>query len=160
MNNNQIVGKILQIRALRSDEKYPMALLLLADPSQEAVESYIHRGKCFIGELNSQIVGDYVLIDTRSQTVELVNVAVAKEEQSKGFGKQLVQHAIETARTMGYKTIEIGTGNSSVGQLVLYQKCGFRIVGVDRDFFIFHYPQPIFENGIQCCDMIRLAMNL
>ncbi|WAH44639.1 GNAT family N-acetyltransferase [Alicyclobacillus fastidiosus] len=152
--------KGFQIRRLSSDEDYPMPLLLLADPSQEVVESYISRGDCFVAELNDQVVGVYVLIETRPQTVELVNVAVTAEEQGKGYGKQLVLHAIEKARSKGYKVIEIGTGNSSVGQLALYQKCGFRICGVDRDFFTLHYLEPIYENGIQCRDMIRLGIKL
>ena len=67
---------------------------------------------------------------------------------------------METARRRGFRTIEVGTGNSGVGQLYLYQKCGFRIVGVDRDFFVRHYPQPIVENGLLCRDMIRLAQDL
>lgn len=57
---------------------------------------------------------------------------------------------------MGFETVEIGTGNSSIDQLAFYQKCGFRIAAIDPDFFIRHYPEPIFENGIQCRDMIRL----
>ena len=60
----------------------------------------------------------------------------------------------------GYKKIEIGTGNSSLGQLALYQKCGFRITGIDIDFFIRCYQEEIFENGIQCRDMIRLTQYL
>jgi ribosomal protein S18 acetylase RimI-like enzyme len=150
----------LHIRRLRVDENFPMALLLFADPSHEVVESYIHRGQCFVGQWNGEIIGIYVLIDTRPQTVELVNVAVAEEKHGKGIGKQLVRHAIETARSMGYKTIELGTGNAGIGQLALYQKCGFRIVGVDLDFFTLHYPEPIYENGIHCRDMIRLALHL
>ncbi|WP_067621520.1 GNAT family N-acetyltransferase [Alicyclobacillus acidiphilus] len=150
----------LRIRRLRSEEQFPMPLLLLADPCIKSVESYIHRGHCFIAESKGEMIGVYVLIDTRPQTVELVNVAVAEEEQGRGIGKHLVLHAIETAISMGYKTIELGTGNSSVGQLALYQKCGFRIVGVDRDFFTHHYDEPIYENGIQCRDMVRLALNL
>ncbi|MNW16937.1 putative N-acetyltransferase YvbK [compost metagenome] len=45
-------------------------------------------------------------------------------------------------------------------QLYLYQKCGFRIVGVDVDFFVRHYEEAIEENGIPCRDMIRLAMDI
>jgi ribosomal protein S18 acetylase RimI-like enzyme len=155
-----IVMENLYIRRLRNDEKPPMDLLLLADPSQKVVESYIHRGQCFVGELDEQVIAVYVLIDTRPQTVELVNIAVAEHIQGKGYGRQLVRHAIETARSMGYNVMEIGTGNSSIGQLALYQKCGFRIVGVDRDYFTVHYPEPIYENGIQCRDMIRLVLYL
>lgn len=79
----------------------------------------------------------------------------------KGIGRQLATHAIETARAQGYKTMEMGTGNSSIGQLALYQKCGFRIVGVDLDFFVRHnYLEEIYENGIQCRDMIRMSQDL
>ena len=151
--------EMVHIRALRVHEEYPLSLLLLADPSQEIVEGYIRRGQCFVAERTSQIVGVYVLIDTRPQTVELVNVAVAEEERGKGIGKRLVCHAIETARRMDCRTMEVGTGNSSVGQLALYQKCGFRIVGVDTDFFVRHYSEPIYENGIQCRDMVRLSVH-
>ena len=70
-----------------------------------------------------------------------------------------MEDAVEEAKRKGYKTIEVGTGNSSIGQLVLYQKCGFRISGIDIDFFVRHYPEEIFENGIQCRDMIRLSQD-
>lgn len=40
-------------------------------------------------------------------------------------------------------TIEISTGNSSIDQLRLYQKREFRIVGVDGDFFVRYYDEPI-----------------
>ncbi|MFF2886201.1 GNAT family N-acetyltransferase [Paenibacillus sp. NPDC057967] len=151
----------MNIRMLQAGEQPPMDLLLLADPSQKLVEQYLSRGQCFIGESeNGVIVGVYVLLPTRPETVELVNVAVDEGCQGKGFGKQLVNHALEQARLTGYTTIEIGTGNSSVSQLALYQKCGFRITGVDRDFFIRHYEEEIVENGIQVVDMIRLSQDL
>jgi len=150
----------MEIRKLNRDEKPPMNLLLLADPSQRIVKEYVKRGECFVAEIDKQTIGVYVLLPTRPDTVELVNIAIAEDHQGKGLGKQLVMDAIETARSSGYKTIEVGTGNSSIGQLALYQKCGFRINGVDIDFFIRHYPQEIFENGIQCRDMIRLSQDL
>ncbi|WRP05557.1 GNAT family N-acetyltransferase [Rossellomorea aquimaris] len=148
------------IRRLNKDEELPMELLLLADPSEKIVKEYTSRGECFAAELEKKIVGVYVLLPTRPETVELVNVAVAEELHGKGIGKQLVMDAVKVAREKGYKTIEVGTGNSGVGQLALYQKCGFRIVGVDLDFFVRHYPEEIFENGIQCRDMIRLSQDL
>lgn len=147
----------MDIRKLNIEEKPPMDLLLLADPSQKIVEEYIKRGDCFVAESDMQIIGVYVLLPTRPNTVELVNIAVAEEHHGRGIGKKLVMDAIQTAKAKGYKTIEIGTGNSSIGQLALYQKCGFRMISVDIDFFVRHYPEEIYENGIQCRDMIRLA---
>lgn len=148
------------IRKLNKYEEPPMDLLLLADPSREIVEEYVHRGECFVAENEGRIIGVYVLLPTRPETVELVNIAVIETEHGKGIGKQLVMNAIEVAKSKGYKTMEVGTGNSSIGQLALYQKCGFRITSIDIDFFIRHYPEEIFENGIQCRDMIRLSQDL
>lgn len=150
----------MDIRQLNIGEKPPMELLLLADPSKEIIEEYLDRGECFVAMNEQKTVGVYVLLPTRPETVELVNVAVTEIQHGRGIGKQLVISALNAAKIRGYKTIEIGTGNSSIGQLALYQKCGFRIIGVDTDYFIRHYPEEIFENGIQCRDMIRLSQDL
>ncbi|OBZ15068.1 acetyltransferase [Bacillus sp. FJAT-27264] len=150
----------MDIRKMGPHEAPPMELLLLADPSVSVIEGYIERGECYIALVELEIVGVYVLLPTRPGTAELVNIAVVEHLHGQGIGKQLVQHAIATAKAQGYKIIEIGTGNSSLHQLGLYQKCGFRIIGVDRDYFIRHYPEVIFENGLQCIDMIRLAQDL
>ncbi|WP_203364378.1 GNAT family N-acetyltransferase [Bacillus sp. REN10] len=150
----------MRIRTLTPNEEPPIKLLLLADPSEKLVREYVSRGECFVAEVGQKIVGVYVLLPTRPETVELVNIAVAESEHGKGIGKQLVKDAIQRAKAQGYKTIEIGTGNSSIGQLALYQKCGFRMIGIDQDFFIRHYSEEIFENGIQCRDMVRLSQSL
>lgn len=150
----------MEIKPLPASCPDPLDLLLLADPSQKLVEEYLKRGICYIAQEADAIYGVYVLLPTRPDTIELVNVAVAEARQGQGIGKRLVLHAIEQAKLLGYRTLEIGTGNSSVGQLALYQKCGFRITGVDRDFFLRHYDEPIFENGIQVIDMVRLSQDL
>lgn len=150
----------MDIRKLNLNETPPKELLLTADPSREIVDEYVKRGMCFVAEEHKETIGVFVLLPTRPETVELVNLAVAEEKQKKGIGKKLVMNAVERARTKGYKTMEIGTGNSSIGQLALYQKYGFRMVGVDKDFFIRHYAEAIFENGIRCRDMVRLSQDL
>ncbi|RHX85502.1 GNAT family N-acetyltransferase [Leptospira stimsonii] len=138
----------------------PLELLLSADPSIELVNEYLKRGICYVARSKTETVGIYVLIYTRPETMELVNVAVEERFQGKGIGKSLVLHAISKAKELKMKVLEIGTGNSSLSQLALYQKCGFRISGIDRDFFLKHYAEPIYENGIRCTDMIRLSLDL
>ncbi|MGF9905107.1 GNAT family N-acetyltransferase [Brevibacillus porteri] len=150
----------MEIRKLAAQEQPPMDLLLLADPSVRLVKDYVQRGQCYVAVLEDSIVGVYVLIPTRPDTIELVNVAVDESQQGKGIGKTLVLHSIEVAKSLGYKTIEVGTGNSSVGQLALYQKCGFRMNWIDRDFFLRHYEEEIYENGIQVIDMVRLSQDI
>ncbi|WP_343770855.1 GNAT family N-acetyltransferase [Clostridium malenominatum] len=148
------------MRKLNKDEKIPYDLLLLADPSIHIIEDYLKRGCCYVAYIDENIAAAYVIIKTRPLTMELVNIAVNEKFQGMGIGKQLILHAIEVAKEEKVKVVEVGTGNSSISQLALYQKCGFRIVGIDRDFFIKHYKEKIIENGIQCVDMIRLSIDL
>ena len=150
----------MNIRRLHPEHEPPLDLLLTADPSEKLVNDYLKRGQCYTAEIDRRIAGVYVLLPTRPETAELVNIAVKEDLQGKGIGRQLVMHAIETAKAQGFKTIEIGTGNSSIGQLALYQKCGFRITGIDRNFFLRHCEKPIYENGMRCIDMIRLSLDL
>lgn len=134
--------------------------MLLADPSENLVKQYLERGKCYIAKVNKEIIGVFVLLPISTETTELINIAVVEQHQGKGFGKALVMDAVLKAKEQGYKVIEVGTGNSSIDQLALYQKCGFRIIGVRIDFFTDHYAEEIIENGIPCVDMIRLAQFL
>lgn len=150
----------IDIKVLDKNERAPYDLLLLADPSEEAVRDYIARGICYVASYKEQIVGEYILIKTRPLTMELVNIAVDEKYQGKGIGKKLILHAINKAKQNNIKVLEVGTGNSSIDQLALYQKCGFRITGIDRDFFKIHYKKRIIENGIECTDMIRLSIEL
>lgn len=150
----------LLFRELEEKESLPWDLLLLADPSKGMIEEYLGKGKTFVVELNKQISGVMVLLPTRPFTIEIINIAVDETKQGIGIGKKLIYYAIDYGKKHGYKRIEIGTGNSSIGQLALYQKCGFRIDGIDRDYFIRNYPEKIEENGIACVDMVRLSMEL
>lgn len=138
----------------------PYELLYLADPSKESINDYISRGNLYVASIGNEVVGAYVILKTRPLTAEIMNISVNEAYQKKGIGKVLIEHAISTSKNLNIKTLEVGTGNSSIDQLAFYQKCGFRIVGVDKDFFKKHYNEKIIENGIECVDMIRMSMDL
>ncbi len=135
-------------------------LLLDADPSKSLVDSYTKRGLIYDVTLEKQIVGIIVLLPTRPETLEVVNIAVDETFQKRGIGQKLLMFAINYSRHHHYKTLEIGTGSTSIGQLYLYQKVGFRLTGIDTDFFIHHYEKEITENGLVLRDMVRLKMEL
>ena len=149
----------MDIRLLKDGEQPPWNLLLLADPSKDLVLQYLDKSFCYIVESENEVtIGVIVLVPISNHIIEIMNLAVAESYQGKGIGTILLKHGIRTAAEKGYNTVEIGTGNSSINQLALYQKVGFRITGIDHNFFIRNYEEPIYENGIQCRDMIRLSM--
>lgn len=140
--------------------QFPWNLLLLADPSREAISAYIE-GALVLGNADANIIDGVVVISPLSEhSWEIKNVAVAPSSQGKGLGKALIQAAIETCRTRGAHEVWIGTGNSSINQLGLYQKMGFQMVAIDRGFFERNYDEEIIENGIRCRDMVRLVYTI
>lgn len=150
----------IKIKQLNNKKETPWDLLLLADPSKDMVEKYLNDGVIYLAYLGRKIIGVYVLLKISSETIELKNIAVDKNHQGRGFGKMLLLDSIRRTKEMSYKQILVSTGNSSLNQLALYQKCGFRIIGMERNFFINHYSEEIIENGIKCVDMIKLSLDL
>ena len=150
----------IQIRKMDSNDTIPYDLLYLADPSIDIVERYLKEGECHIAIANKETVGVYLIARKSFDTLEIVNIAVRESHQSTGIGKLLVEDVVLLSKDKGAKYLDVGTGNSSISQLAFYQKCGFRIVGIDVDFFKNNYTEKIVENGIECLDMIRLSMNL
>ena len=142
----------------QTKDSIPTDLLLLSDPSEEVIAEYINLSTNFIARLDTKIVGALLLLKTRPRTMEIMNISVYEEYQNKGIGKQLINNAIEYAKENKIQTLEIGTGNPGLIQIMLYQKCGFRIVGVELDYFRKNHDEKIFENGIECRDMIRMRM--
>lgn len=137
-----------------------MDLLLLADPSEEMIAEYLKTGTVLVAKLSSAIVGVLVLMKTRPKTMEIMIIAVYEQYQNKGIGRRLLMEAIDLANKSRMQNLEIGTGNPGVIQMLLYQKCGFRIIGVEPDYFRKNHKEKIIENGIECRDMIRMRIEL
>jgi aminoglycoside 6'-N-acetyltransferase I len=150
----------IDIRKLEEGEAVPYNLLLLADPDIGAINQYINSATIYVATLCNQMVGVYVLYPLHDGTVEIKNIAVEEIHQRRGIGKLLLKDAESVSKNKNYQTIIIGTGNSSIGQLGLYQRQGFEIFDIKKNFFTDNYAAPIFEDGIQCKHMIMLAKKL
>lgn len=150
----------IRIEEVKELNRAMVDLLLEADPSIEAVSDYTKRGNCYVVMNNNIIAGICVLLPTRPFTIELVNISIREEYQSKGLGKMMVSQIIRIAKDKSYRVMEVGTGNAGIMQLAFYQKCGFTITWIDLDFFTKHYPDKIVENGIECKDMVRMRLDL
>lgn len=141
-----------------NDEYYE--LLLEADPSRSKVESYLKEGEIYAAKINGQPIGIIVSLPKDPETIEIINLSVSPNFRRKGIATALIKKTLILAKEKGYETIEIGTGSTSFQQLYLYQKCGFRMTAIDRDFFVEHYDEEIIENGLVLRDMVRLSQKL
>ncbi|SPJ33891.1 GNAT family N-acetyltransferase [Kushneria phyllosphaerae] len=138
----------------------PRHLLLQADPEEAFIEVYPDDGIGLSARLDGEIVGACVLGGSRHHgELELLNIAVMPALQKRGVGTCLLETAINTAREHSYQHLVLGTGTFGY-QLSFYQRHGFRVIEVQRDYFTQHYARPLFENGIQHRDRLWLAFDL
>ncbi|RKL67815.1 GNAT family N-acetyltransferase [Salipaludibacillus neizhouensis] len=133
--------------------------LFLADESEVAVNKYINDGEMFSIYYRNDIVGVVLYVFHAQEVVELKNIALTPEYQGSGIGSLVLTDAFERYKRNGMIKIIVGTANSSIGNLALYQKAGFRISEIKKDFFK-EYPTPIYEYGIRALDMVMLEKEL
>jgi ribosomal protein S18 acetylase RimI-like enzyme len=140
-----------------------LPLLLLADESPEQVRSYMHRGDLFAFiERDGTAVGIVLTIPEADGSVELKAVAVDAARQNSGIGRRMLAAVLEELRRRGVRRALVGTGNAGIGQLAYYQKAGFRLLRIERDFFApaRGYPAVMEENGIRLRDMVWMDQDL
>ena len=137
----------------------PLSLLLEADPSETSIEAYLSNAWCFTAQEHNQCVGACVFQPLSKTAAELCNISIKADRQAQGIGTQLLRYALKELAVRGIRQVELGTGTFG-HQLAFYQRLGFRVESVVKNHFLDNYPDPIFENGIQHKDMLRLCLNL
>lgn len=149
------------IREARKDEREAIfPLLLLAEPSASALRWSLKNlsDTAYVMEAEGQLVGA-ATVRFRREPCEIVELAVAAELHGRGFGQQFVARLIAEARGRGKTEVLVGTSSTSAGNIIFYQKCGFRVHGVRLDYF-WYYDEPVYENGLPVRDMIVLRHDL
>lgn len=137
----------------------PLPLLLEADPSQACIERYLFDACCFVAYEDQQIVAVCIAKLDKQGEAEIFNIAVLPNKQGMGIGSQLLKFTLAQLKAKSVNTVLLGTGTFGY-QLTFYQRLGFRVESVRKDFFLTHYNAPIFEDGIQHKDMLRLKLTL
>lgn len=130
---------------------YPYDLLLEADPDRAKVDDYLPHSDCFVATDRTHVVGVIVVRKRAEGMAEILNLAVAKSYRRRGIARKLLRYVSgKWAAHEAVCKLKICTGTSDAGPMMLYQQEGFDLVAVDRDYFVRTYPEPIWENGVQC----------
>ncbi len=83
-------------------------------------------GNIFFGKLNGVVIGTYALLAPVDGCVELGKMAITAAFQGKGYGQQLLQHAISTAVALGHKEMLLYSSRKLKNSIYLYRKFGFK----------------------------------
>ena len=134
-----------------------LPLLDLADDSVERVRAYYQKGTLFgLDAPDGTPIGVILAINDPDGGVELKAVAVDAALHGQGVGQRMLRAVLEQLRSGGVKRVIVGTSSAGIGQLAYYQKAGFRLWKIERDFFSPErgYPEGLEENGIPLRDMV------
>ena len=149
------------LKQVESDEvNAVIPLLLLAEGSKSALRWSLNNlsDTVYRVEDDGQVVGAATM-RWNSEPCEIVELAVAEQRHRQGVGRKIIENLVAEARHRGKQKIVVGTGNSSIGNIIFYQKCGFRMDHVRRDYFWYHR-EPEIEDGILLRDMIVFSYEL
>ena len=143
--------------SLESDASVvPVALLSLADPDLAGLTDVPLHCPAVVARQEEQIVGAALLVHDHD-SMEVINLAVDPSWQGQGVGTTLLERSIAHAREKGVRRLIIRTASTSVRQLLLYQRVGFRLSTIDHGHFTRNYFRPVIENGVRCIDRVTLA---
>ncbi|MCC6793429.1 MAG: GNAT family N-acetyltransferase [Thermomicrobiales bacterium] len=140
-----------------------LPLLMLADESESEVRGYYQRGDLYaLDDEAGAPLGMILAIPEPDGSVELKAVAVDASMHGKGVGKRMLAAVLADLKRRGVKHVIVGTANPGIGQLAYYQKAGFRLWKIERDFFSPErgYPEGLEENGIPMRDMVWMDQEL
>lgn len=147
---------MVQLKKLTDNKKKYIDLLLLADPEEKAIDKYINDCEVFYLIENEKVLGQCAVIEIDKHKCEIKNLAVCEAMHRKGYGKNLIALICEHYKEK-YTSILVGTADNGIE---FYEKCGFKISHKIKNFFIDNYDIPIYDDGVQCIDMIYLEKKI
>lgn len=140
-------------------------LLVLAEPEEDALRwglahlsDAVHAAYDDAGALVAA-----VSVRWGGEPVSIEELAVDPARQGEGIGRAVVAWVLDEAGRRGKRAVTVGTTNAAIGNIAFYQKCGFRLHAVKRDYFSYYeryYGGVRVENGIPVRDMVVLRMEL
>ena len=77
---------------------------------------------------DARIVGSVGLLPRGEGICELRKMYLAREARGRGLGKVLLERALERARALGFRRVELETAGTLVEAINLYTRYGFRPV--------------------------------
>ncbi|MFC0562466.1 GNAT family N-acetyltransferase [Halalkalibacter alkalisediminis] len=150
----------IKLKEMNKDEREVyIHYLLLADDSTEVIKDYMNEGDMFAIFFKEKLVGTVLFTFLSKETVELKNIALEKAYRGRGLGKATIEEGLNLYKKKQYQKMVVGTANSSIDNIAFYQKVGFRMDYIKKDFF-HQYPNEIYENGIKAQDMIMFIKDL
>ena len=134
--NEGQMEQALDIRLHTGSRDELESLFSEADDSESEIASYRDLGEVLVADFGGEIVGHVQIVEgAGAGRFELKSLAVREHLRSQGIGSALVEAALSHCRDRDGRTVYVATAAASIDALKFYQRLGFRIRRVIRDFY-------------------------
>jgi ribosomal-protein-alanine N-acetyltransferase len=89
---------------------------------------------CWLAEIDGKPAGYWIMMLAVGEG-HILNCCVAPDWQGRGFGRQLVEHLIDTARSHRTECLFLEVRPSNTAAVFLYQRLGFETIALRRGYY-------------------------
>lgn len=143
-------------QTITTDKKQYLPLLLLADPCEAMIDRYLETGEMHVIKAGDAAVCEAVVLPLSETACELKNIATDPQFQGQGHATRLIETLFKLYAAR-FQTMYVGTTPTGAA---FYARFGFEPSHTVVGFFIDNYPDPIYENGERCTDMLYFKKEL
>ena len=147
----------MTVAIISENKKDFLDLLLLADEQEDMIDKYLERGTLF-ALYDDDLKSICVVTDEGNEIFEIQSLATYPQFQGKGYARYLINHVCDCYKDKGIAML-VGTGETPI-ILPFYENSGFVFSHRLENYFVDHYDEPIFEDGVQLKDKIYLKRDL
>ncbi len=144
-----------------TETAFLLPILSDAEEGEERIRAALLDSTCITYAFyeDGQAVGAAVVRWEEDSSSEIVYIAIVPHLRGRGYGKQIIHELQAELRRRKGHSLLVGSANASLENIAFYQKCGFRMFEIRRDYFMYIQP-PITENGILLQDMLVLRYDI
>ena len=88
----------------------------------------------WVFEVDQKVIG-FIIVSQRFSECHILNLCVARSYQHQGFGRKLIQHALDEAKKEGAGIIYLEVRRSNSRAITLYRKMKFHLIGERKDYY-------------------------
>lgn len=148
----------MKIRQITRDKDEYIDMLLMADPQKDMIESYLYQSEMFVLVNGGDVCSVCVIRLLKNRKCEMKNIVTRVQDRGKGYAGYLINYVCEYYSDV-CDTIYAGTGNSK-RMIEFLEHCGFVNSHMAVNYYVDHYQEPIYEDGIRITDKVFMKRRL
>jgi len=91
-----------------------------------------------VGDADQEHIIGHSVLSAAAGEAHLLNVCVCRDSQGQGYGRKLVQHMLDLARSLTVEVIFLEVRPSNRAAVELYDSLGFNEIGLRKNYYPAH----------------------